>query len=155
MKLISALLIISGVMVCSIAKGQSKKYKPDSQTLYDIVVRLDSIYFHAYNICDLEKQAAMYSDSLEFYHDKTGLMTSKSDLLDAIKKNICGKVTRELVKGSIEVYPIYGYGAVEMGMHKFHNNAEKKGTPSHAGKFVIIWENRNNEWKIKRVISLH
>ena len=155
MKLISAFLVISGVMACSIVKGQSKKYKPDSQKLYDTIVRLDSIYFHAYNTCDLEKQAAMYSDSLEFYHDKTGLMTSKPDLMDAIKKNICGKVTRELVKGSIEVYPIYGYGAVEMGMHKFHNNEEKKGTPSHAGKFVIIWENRNNEWKIKRVISLH
>ncbi len=82
-------------------------------------------------------------------------MTSKQDIIDATKKNICGKVTRELVKGSIEVYPINGYGAVEMGLHKFHNIREKENAPSNAGKFIIIWQNKNNEWKIKRVISLH
>ena len=159
MNRISAVIFILGLIVCLTTKNnisaQSKNYKPDSQKLYDIVVHLDSIFFHAYNTCDIEKQAAIYSDSIEFYHDKGGLMTSKQELLDATKKNICGKVTRELVKGSIEVYPINGYGAVEMGLHKFHNNTEKKGTPSQAGKFVILWENRNNEWKIKRVISLH
>jgi hypothetical protein len=64
-------------------------------------------------------------------------------------------VTRELVKGSIEVYLINNYGAVEMGLHKFHNNTEKERTPARVGRFVIIWQNKNNEWKITRVISLH
>jgi hypothetical protein len=78
----------------------------------------------------MDKQSAIYGDSLEFYHDKGGLMTSKQGILDATKRNICGKVTRELVKGSIEVYPIKDYGAVEIGLHKFHNNQEPAGTPS-------------------------
>ena len=116
---------------------------------------MDSVFFEAYNTCNLDKQATIYSDSIEFYHDKGGLMTSKQDILDGTEKNICGKVTRELVKGSIEVYPINGYGAVEMGLHKFHNNTEKDGAQSNAGKFVIIWQNKNDDWKITRVISLH
>jgi hypothetical protein len=133
------------------------KYVPDDQKLYETIVHLDSLFFESYNTCaiNLEKHAAFYADSLEFYHDKGGLMTAKKDVINGIKNNVCGKVTRELVKGSIEVYPINNYGAIEMGYHKFHNNTEPEGTPSHAGRFIIIWENKNNKWLVKRVISLH
>jgi hypothetical protein len=134
---------------------QPGKYKPDSQELYDTIVRLDSIFFEAYNTCKMDVQAFYYSDSIEFYHDQGGLQTSKQGILDGTRRNICGKVTRELVKGSIEVYPIRGYGAIEMGLHRFHNSAEKGGTPSHAGKFIIIWHHKNNQWEISRVVSLH
>ena len=67
-----------------------------SQTdeLYQTVVKLDSAFFGAYNTCNMEKQADFYSDSIEFYHDKGGLTTSKQEILDATRKNICGKVTR-------------------------------------------------------------
>ena len=136
---------------------QLYNYKPDNQKLYDTIVYLDSVFFEAYNTCNLhlEKYGSFFSDSIEFYHDKGGLTTSKQELIDATKKNVCGKVTRELVKGSIEVYPINNYGTVEMGLHKFHNNTEKEGSSSRTGKFVIIWQQKNNEWKIVRVISLH
>ena len=122
--------------------------------LYQTVIRLDSTFFNAYNTCDIARQAEFYSDSIEFYHDKGGLTTSKQEILDATRKNICGKVTRELVKGSIEVSPIAGYGAVEIGMHMFHNNQEKNQIP-HPSRFVIIWQNRDGKWMITRVISLH
>jgi RNase P protein component len=131
-------------------------YHGHSQTdkLYQTVVKLDSTFFNAYNTCDMATQTSFYSDSIEFYHDKGGLSTSKKDILDATKRNICGKVTRELVKGSIEVSPIPGYGAVEIGMHMFHNNQEKDQVP-HPSKFVIIWRNQDEKWTITRVISLH
>src|SRR5262245_59492368 len=108
-----------------------------SNNLYEEIVKLDSIFFSAYNNCDIQKQADFLSDSIEFYHDKGGLSTSKKEILEAIQKNICGKVTRELVRGSIEVSPIPGYGAVELGMHMFHNNQEKNQVP-HPSRFVII-----------------
>ncbi len=132
-------------------------YKPDDQKLYDTIIHLDSLFFDAYNTCNvnLEKHAAFYSDSIEFYHDKGGFMNSKIEIVDGIRKNVCGKVRRELVKGSIEVYPIKDYGAIEMGLHKFHNNTEPEGTPSHAAKFIIIWQHKNNDWKITKVVSLH
>ncbi len=135
----------------------TRNYVPDNRQLFDTIVQLDSIFFHAYNTCtiNLEKYASFFAENIEFYHDKGGLMTSKQDLITATKNNICGKVTRELVPGSIEVYPIKDFGAIEMGLHKFHNNQEPAGTPSKVGRFIIIWEHQNNAWKIKRVVSLH
>lgn len=134
--------------------GQSK---PDNQKLYETIFKLDGEFFGAYNTCEsnLDKYGAFYSENIEFYHDQGGLTTSKKDIIEGTKKNICGKVTRELVKGSIEVYQIKNYGAIEIGFHKFHNNTQKKGTPSKAGRFVIVWQNTNEGWKITRVISIH
>jgi len=145
---------------CSNTKEVDRKttrYKPDNQELYNTIVKLDSLFFQYYNTCDvnLAKYASFYSEDIEFYHDQGGIMTSKEEIIEATKKNICGKLTRELVKGSIEVYPIKNFGAVEFGNHQFHNNQEPAGTPGKIGRFVIIWENKGKEWKISRVISLH
>lgn len=126
----------------------------EQQQLYDEIVQMDSTFFNAYNTCDMETQQEIISEDLEFYHDQGGLTTSKQEILDALKKNICGKVTRELVKGSIEVHPIPGYGAVQMGMHKFHNKEEPDAI-SKASKFVTIWQRQGDHWHITRIISLH
>jgi len=131
------------------------EYKPDSKSLYDSIVYLDSVFFRAYDKCDTVTMASLISEDLEFYHDQGGLMTSKDSVMEAIKKNICGKVTRELVKGSIEVYPIAGYGAVEMGEHFFHNNQEPEPKEHAIGKFVQLWKNENGNWRLIRIISLH
>jgi hypothetical protein len=122
--------------------------------LYKVVLDLDSIFFDAYNTCNLAKQSEFYSDSIEFYHDKSGLSTSKKELIENTQKYICGKVRRELVKGSVEVSPIPGYGAVELGSHQFYNNQEKNQQP-RPSKFLIIWKNSSGKWTITRVISLH
>ena len=84
------------------------------------VTELDTKLFDAYNHCDLKTLGAMVSDDLEFYHDQTGLMVGKAPFLEAIQNNICGKVERTLVPGSMEVYRLKGYGAVEIGVHRFH-----------------------------------
>jgi len=160
-KNICLLVVVTVFLSCANSKKMSyqltKNYKPDNQQLYDTIVKLDSLFFNAYNTCslNLDKYASFFSDNIEFYHDQGGLMTSKQDMIAATQKNVCGKVTRELVKGSIEVYPISYYGAIEIGLHKFHNNQEPVGTPSRVGRFMIIWENKNKAWKITRVVSLH
>jgi hypothetical protein len=136
-------------------------YSPKSQELYNSIVRADSLVFAAYNNCEMEKFADCFSENIEFYHDQGGLMTSKDSILAATKKNICGKVTRVLIKGSIEVYPIAGYGAVEMGKHYFINNQEPKPVHPQIGKFIHTWKNENpqdpagGKWRLTRVISLH
>src|SRR6476619_3874351 len=91
------------VVICLLASvnmyaqsADSYVYKPKSEELYNTIVHMDSVYFNAYNNCDMVKQAELYSDSIEFYHDSGGLEKSKQALMDAIKKNICGKVTRVL-----------------------------------------------------------
>jgi hypothetical protein len=147
------LFILSVTAFLTINVNAQSEYGPDSPELYKEIVKMDSIYFKAYNNCDIETQASFYSDTIEFYEDTGGLETSKKKILESIKDNVCGKVTRILVKGSIEVYPIAGYGAVEIGLHKFHNKVED--STSDPAKFIIIWRNRNNKWQITRVISLH
>lgn len=155
-----SLIIVSAILFsCNAARKSTtvpfEPYPPGSKELYDTIVRLDSIFFDAYNHCQLDKMEALISDSVEFYHDKGGLMTSKKDIMDATKKNVCGKVTRELIPGTIEVYPIPGYGAVQIGNHRFHNNQDPPNTPSPIGKFIHTWQNKNGIWQLRRIISLH
>lgn len=129
-------------------------YVPDDKALFNTIVKMDSIFFDAYNKCNMELQTAIYADSLEFYHDKGGYSSSKKDVLDATKRNVCDKVIRTVVPGSIEVYPIAGFGAIEMGLHRFFNKQEPDA-PQHDSKFIIIWKQIGSEWKITRVVSLH
>lgn len=136
------------------ASIDSITYEPVDQELFDTIVAMDKAYFDAYNTCDMKEQALLYDEDLEFYHDKGGLMTSKQDVLDAIEKNICGKVKRTLLAGSVEVYPIKDFGAVEIGYHKFFNK-EEPNAPSKPSKFIILWKQTAENWVITKVISLH
>lgn len=124
-----------------------------SDTLTATVAKLDAELFDAYNTCDLKKLGAMVSDDLEFYHDITGLMVGKQPFLDAIKNNICGKVTRSLTPGTLEVHPLNTYGAVEMGSHQFHHPGEQDHDVLGEARFVMLWQNKNGVWKLTRVIS--
>ena len=136
------------------SQGQNNSQKDtEANKLYNTIVGLDSLLFDSYNSCKPDQYESLLSDDFEFYHDKGGLSTSKKDNVESIKKNICGKVKRELLKGSIEVSPIPGYGAVEIGSHRFHNLVEK--STSQYSKFVVIWHYKDNSWKVTRVISLH
>ncbi|NMH26704.1 nuclear transport factor 2 family protein [Flavobacterium silvaticum] len=151
-------ILVFPILMCFIAcrsgQNQIPKYEPVDKKVFDEIAAMDKTFFDAYNNCDLEKQASIYADNIEFFHDKGGLMQSKSELIEATKKNICGKVSRQLIEGSIEVYPINGYGAVEIGFHKFFNNQEPDAE-SKPSKFIIIWKNENGTWKIAKVVSLH
>ena len=126
---------------------------PASDPLYQTVSGLDTAIFDAYNHCDLAKLGSMAADDLEFYHDQTGLSVGKQSLVDGVKNNICGKVQRELVAGSLEVYPLKGYGAVEIGIHRFHHPNE----PGNLGeaKFIHLWQLKDGTWKLTRVISFN
>jgi hypothetical protein len=145
------------LLSCSTPQYVLKNYHPDDQALYDTIMRLDSSFFHAYNTCNtnLEQYAAFFLEDIEFYHDKGGLATSKADIVEGTRKYVCGKVTRQLVKGSTEVYPVADFGAIEIGYHTFWNHAEANSKPSRPGRFVIAWQRNPDGWKIKRVISLH
>ena len=119
--------------------------------LYKTIAALDAEVFDAYNRCDLEKFASYFIENLEFYHDKGGVMWTRQDVVEATRKNICGKVRRELVESSLAVYPIRDFGAFETGEHLFcHVGAEKC---EGIGKFAMIWQNTNGHWQITRVIS--
>ncbi|MBL7844346.1 MAG: nuclear transport factor 2 family protein [Cyclobacteriaceae bacterium] len=121
--------------------------------LFKKIESLDSIVFTAFNTCDIEKFGSMFTKDLEFYHDKGGL-TNYTHTMNAIQGNCDRKLglTRTLVPGSMEVYPIGDYGAVQLASHRFchmENGKEDCGT----FRFVHVWKYEHQQWKISRVIS--
>jgi uncharacterized protein DUF4440 len=146
------MVVLSGA--CERGRAQAVPALGDIKSqegLTKAITMLDKELFDAYNNCDIDKLGTLVVDDLEFYHDKTGLAVGKQVFLDAIKNNICGKVTRKLVEGSLEVYPLKGYGAVEIGVHRFYH----PGAPGDVGeaKFITLWQYKDGAWKVSRVIS--
>ena len=146
--LLSALLSVFVVR----AEAQSLPGATPENELFRTVASLDSALFDSYNRCDLKKFTSFLVDSIEFYHDQTGLMVGAQNVAEAVRKNICGKVVRELVRGTLKVYPMNGYGAVEIGAHRFHPPNVEPTEPG-AAQFIMLWQNKDGVWKITRVIS--
>ena len=147
--LMAVLLLGAGAFV----NGQSEKDSLSQQSLYKEIVRMDSILFTAFNKRDIAKFGSLFTRDLEFYHDKGGLTGYEytMNFMKDVAKNNNG-LRRDLVKGSVEIYPIPGYGAMQIGEHSFchlENGKQDCGT----FKFVHIWQKKNDEWKISRVVS--
>jgi hypothetical protein len=140
------ILFLSG---CTAVMGQNKT----DEKLYSQIAHMDSVLFNAFNSRDTTTFKNLFTKDLEFYHDKGGLTDyayTIQSMRNAASRN--DGLRRELVKGSLEVYPIPGYGAMEIGAHTFchlENGKQDCGT----FKFVHIWKQIGNEWKITRVVS--
>jgi hypothetical protein len=117
------------------------------------IAALDAALFDSYNRCDLEKFSSFLVDNVEFYHDQGGVTLGKAALTDSVKKNICGKTTRELVPGTMQVYYMKGYGAIETGVHRFHHPGHEDTAGVGEGKFIHLWQYKDGAWKITRVLS--
>jgi hypothetical protein len=153
--LLRRILFLLPLLALSVVRGgaQSAQTKAPPDELFRTIAAQDAALFDAYNRCDLDKLGALVTDDLEFYHDQTGLSVGKQIFVDSIKKNICGKVSRELVPGTLEVYPLNDYGAVEIGVHRFHHPGADDKEPVGEAKFIMLWQYKDAAWKITRVIS--
>ncbi|MDR0793457.1 MAG: nuclear transport factor 2 family protein, partial [Chitinophagaceae bacterium] len=85
--------------------------KVDTSTeLFKKLKSNDSLLFNVgFNTCNIGAFENLVSDNFEFYHDKGGISSSKSDFILSIKNNICSgtyKPQRKLIEGSLEVYPL-------------------------------------------------
>ncbi len=156
MKKFAALIValvptLLALPVASVAQTSGAKGAAAPDALFQTVSALDTKLFDAYNTCDLKTLGEMVSDDLEFYHDKSGLSVGKQVFLASIRNNICRKVHRTLFPGTLEVYPLKGFGAVQIGVHRFTH----PGIDDELGeaKFIHIWQNKDGMWKLTRVIS--
>lgn len=152
MLLLSSLLVLCGVCTGAQTVPALENIKSQAE-LESTITTLDTALFNAYNQCDLEKFASFIAEDVEFYHDKGGVTLGREALTDAIKKNICGKVTRALVPGTLQVYPMKGYGALETGAHRFHHPGHDDTEGVGEAQFIHLWQYKNGTWKITRVIS--
>lgn len=133
--------------------AQDEKASVSRQELIHEIAKMDSMLFRAFNERDLVKFGTFFTKDLEFFHDKSGLTgyDHTMNFMKDVARNNNG-LKRELVKESLEVYPIPGYGAMETGAHTFcHLENGKKDCGTF--RFVHIWEKKDGSWKISRVIS--
>lgn len=152
-KLYHFLILIFVLAFFNTANAQEKKVAPTSAELYKEIEQMDEIIFEAFNKKEFEKFKSLFTEDLEWFQDNGGLLSYETvftNFLNMFKNE--NKLTRKLVKGSLEVHPIKDYGAIEIGVHEFRhmeNGKEEIGT----FKFVMIWKKKDNQWKISRVIS--
>jgi hypothetical protein len=124
---------------------------PTGKRLTVAVTKLDADLFAAYNDCDLVSFARYIAPDIQFFHDKGGLTVGRSKLVASIRDNICGKLRRILVPGTLEVYPIPGYGALETGTDRFCDL--HTGKCDFFSKFTQLWEYRRGTWLLSIVFS--
>lgn len=114
---------------------------------------LDAELFDAYNKCDLVKFKSLLADDVEFFHDKGGVTLGAQALTDSVKKNICGRVSRELVAGTLQTHHMDGYGILQQGVHRFHHPGHDDTEGVGEGQFITLWQYKDGAWKITRAIS--
>ena len=145
--------IVCSTFIATASFGQT------APALYQEIVHMDSLFFDAQNACDLQKYESFLTEDYEGYHDRAGLTTPREREM-ADMEIFCGEqrkrqpLRRELTPGTMEVYPLPNYGAMQTGDHVFYLQIND-GTEKLVGraKYTIIWKKVENDWKIARVLS--
>lgn len=132
--------------------GVEAQTKTPPDGLSRTLASLDAALFDSAYRCELEKLGSFFADGVEFYHDQSGVTLGRQNVVESVKNNVCGKVRRELVKGTLQAFPMHGYGAVQMGVHRFHH-PKAPSEPAGEARFIHLWQNKDGAWKITRVIS--
>jgi len=134
-------------------QAQERKVAATPKSLYDEIARMDSTIFAAFNTQNFETFKGLFADDLEWFQDNGGLIPYDK-VMENFKNNFQNenKLTRTLLKGSLEVHPLKDYGAIEIGTHQFRHKENGKEEIGNF-KFLMIWQNKNGAWKISRVIS--
>ena len=150
----SAIAILAALLAGSPPAGPSPRPAAqggaDDGTLTATITALDIRVFDAYNRCDLATFGRYFSPRVEFYHDKGGATFDRKTVVANTRKYICHKVRRELVAGTLHVYPIKDFGAIAEGEHRF---CQIGGGCEGAAKFLMIWRKAGGRWQMTRVVS--
>ena len=137
--------------------AQSYDNPEDVKKLRSEILHLDSLFWKAYNTCDLDSFETFLTEDLEFYHDKGGLTTTLATLMESAKNGRCSnenwRLRREVIEGSLNVYPLNNYGAILSGDHVFYIIENGEERLDGKAKFTHVWQLKDNKWKMSRVLS--
>jgi hypothetical protein len=137
---------------------------PQGPALTEQIAARDSAFFQLFfEGCDPVRVRKMMTDDIEMYHDKGGFVWRGADAAVADYSKSCGerkqpgawRSRRELVRASLRVDPVPGYGAIEDGVHLFY---ERKGDGPErlAGRarFTQLWAlGPDGAWRLARIFS--
>lgn len=118
----------------------------------------DARYWQTFNACDLTAMDGLFTEDVEFYHDKTGLTSSKAAVIDSLRKGPCAdpqmQLRREQVEGSLRFHPLAGGYALLSGMHRFYaREAAKPERLDGQAEFTNLWQSVDGHWRMRRVFS--
>ena len=154
MKNLFLFLLTFTISTSAFAQSQNeRKVATIQMELFNKVADLDSSLFAAYNSKNLDLMKTYFTKDLEWYQDNGGLIDFEkvfSNFQSIFNRDY--DLKRNLIRESLEVHPIEGYGAIEIGKHQF-KHIENGKLEIGTFKFVMIWKNDNGSWKISRVIS--
>ncbi len=124
----------------------------EQATLFATLAELDRRLFQAVFVdCDTSARNALFTEDIEMYHDKSGFKAAAKVRAPITECPADRGMTRELVDGSLEVYPLAGYGALQVGLHRFREASENGAT---VARFSHLWRREEDgAWRIARVIS--
>ena len=153
---VAALTVLAFLAACATPQQSANVQSLEtSGPLFDTVSALDTGAFAAFNTCatpgQLQRHADYFSADVEFYHDTGGVTWNRREMLANTEKYVCGSFRRELIPGSLRVYPIKDFGAIAQGVHKFCQF--RSGTCEGAAEFLIVWRKEGDKWSITRVLS--
>jgi hypothetical protein len=158
-QLITATLILISIL----SFRDTSIAQQNDQQLSAVILHNDSLFWQAYNNCDVSKMMGYFSEDIEFYHDKGGITAGIPALVQSFEKGVCSNkdsftLRREAIDSSIKVFPLRKdgviYGAVLTGSHLFYiHNKGKKEYADGLAKFTHLWLLKNGSWKMTRVLS--
>ena len=147
-KFFAALILVATILfIGTRAEAQT------SGPLFNEIANLDSLQFKAFNTRNLNQLMNYFDNSLELYQDNTGgrnFDQAKEAFGGLFKMSYVLK--RKLITGSMEVYPIKDYGAIETGQHTF-SHIENGKLQLFTFKFMQIWQKKDGVWKVTREIT--
>jgi hypothetical protein len=139
---------------------------PPQPELMRQVEAADAELFRLFFVAPCADQAfrAMITDDVEFYHDKDGFNVHSADeFMTGYHENCTSRADpmtwrsrRELVRTSLRVDPIPGWGAMEIGDHLFYEKHGAAGEEKLVGKasFAMVWVlGPDGKWRVSRVLS--
>ncbi len=137
---------------------------PEGAALEKIIAERDATLFGVmFDRCEPDALADLVTADMEFYHDKGGRMGPRGPFVEDYRRSCQAKLApdawrsrRELVAGSMKVYPVPGFGAVEEGTHLFY---ERKGAGPESlvgrARFSLLWKlDPDGRWRMSRAFSI-
>jgi ketosteroid isomerase-like protein len=117
------------------------------------ILRRDSLLFAAFNRHDLEAVMSFFAEDVEFLHDQDGAL-SRLDLEQGFRSLFArdNALRRDRVDGASEVHPVPGFGAIQIGRHRFCHDEDGREDCGTFG-FTHVWRRAGEDWKIARALS--
>jgi ketosteroid isomerase-like protein len=148
-----ALAVAAVLLVLSVLSPGAEAPDKVQAELLATITRLNSEIFDAFNKHDVSRLMSFFTEDLEFYHD-TGGLSKYADNAESFKKMFASTpdIRRDVESGSLQVYPIKDYGAMEIGRRRFCHKENGKDECGTFG-FAMVWRKTGDSWKISRVLS--